>query len=236
MKNQLLSVQDHYKELRNRVMFSIAAFLIVLILNILFSDKNLAFILEIGRDAGYTFVSLSPQEVLIQELRIAATLALLATLPIHLWNICAFVAPAFEIKHALLKIASVLASALVMFVVGVTFAYTILLPFALKYLNGIGAGINVLASISVERYTSLFLCLTFGIGLVFEIPVLCILLTKIGLLSVDLLKKVRGFVTIVCFVIGALITPPDVVSMCIVAIPMVVLYNISILLCKLISE
>lgn len=236
MKNQLLSIEDHYKELRHRVMSSLGSFVLLLIVAIVYSEDCLALVLQLGKDCGYSFVSLSPQEVLLQQLRVALVFSVLVTMPIHLWNICRFVSPAFEVEHSFRKLSIVLVSALIMFVVGMLFAYEVLFPFVLIYLNGMGKNIEIVPSISVEKYTSLFISLTISIGLIFEIPIVCVILTRIGILSSELMKKARGIVTVLCFVIGALITPPDVVSMFIVAFPMVLLYNISIWLCKLVSS
>lgn len=71
MKNQLLSIEDHYKELRHRVMSSLESFVLLLIVAIVYSEDCLALVLQLGKDCGYSFVSLSPQEVLLQQLRVA---------------------------------------------------------------------------------------------------------------------------------------------------------------------
>jgi sec-independent protein translocase protein TatC len=122
---------------------------------------------------------------------------------------------------------------LICFCIGVYFAYRIMLPFMLHFLISLSTGSGVTASISVQNYMTFLMTLFLIFGIVFELPVVSVLLTQMGLLKVEWMKKGRRVVIVVIFVIAALITPPDIVSQIMVAIPMIALYELSIILCTI---
>ena len=121
---------------------------------------------------------------------------------------------------------------LVCFLVGIFFAYKIMLPFMLQFLIGIGADTDISASITVQNYISFLLTMFLIFGAVFELPVLSVVLTQLDLVKVAWMKKGRRVVIVLIFLMAAVITPPDVVSQIMVAIPMMILYEFSILLCS----
>lgn len=228
-----LTFSEHFKELKKRIIICIIAFLGGFLLCLNYSDIFMEFLFKIGKESGYEFVYLSPQEILIQQFKISGFFGIFCAFPIISYQILKFISPAFEVKNTSLKIMFIEIISIIMFFIGVLFAYKILLPFTFSYLYKIGESINVKAQVSVENYISLFLTLITCLGFVFEIPLISVLLTKIGLLNAEIMKKGRNIAIIVIFIIAAIITPPDVVSQCIVAVPMVFLYQISIILCKI---
>ena len=117
----------------------------------------------------------------------------------------------------------------------VYFAYRIMLPFMLQFLIGVSLGTDISAAITVGNYISFLLTMFVIFGLVFELPVVSVMLTQLGILKVEWMKKARRFVIVISFVVAAIITPPDVVSQIMVGIPMLILYQLSIILC-MISE
>ncbi len=106
----------------------------------------------------------------------------------------------------------------------------------LHFLIGISAGSEITASISVQNYITFLLTIFMIFGIVFELPVISVLLTQMRLLKVEWMKKGRRVIIIVIFVVAALITPPDIVSQVMVAIPMVGLYEISIIICSILMK
>ena len=232
-----LSVADHLKELKSRIVVSVIYFIIFFIINLYYSNNLMNFILKIGNNANYQFIYLAPQEILIQQIKLAGTFALLCSIPIILYECIQFIAPVFiEKKHAVIHMIMLEIIGLIMFFIGLVFAYKILLPFTFSYLHDIGNSTNIQAQISIEKYISLFITIMICIGSIFEIPLISIMLTKIGLISSSLMKKGQNIAIVIIFIIAAIVTPPDVVSQCIVAIPMIILYKISILLCKMIEK
>ncbi|MDE7243351.1 MAG: twin-arginine translocase subunit TatC, partial [Oscillospiraceae bacterium] len=125
---------------------------------------------------------------------------------------------------------------LLCFGLGVYFAYRIMLPFMLYFLSSVGGGSGISAAVSVQSYMTFLMTVFVVFGIVFELPVISILLTQMGLLRVQWMRKGRRVVIVAIFVAAALITPPDVVSQVMVAIPMMALYELSILLCTLVQK
>jgi len=119
-----------------------------------------------------------------------------------------------------------------LFVLGSFFAYEVVLPFTLKYfagLNGgsIGSGQSIKAMVSIQSYLNFFVNTMVTFGLVFEMPIVIILLTQLGILNPRFLRKNRKYVILGVFIIAAIITPPDVTSQVLIAVPMLVLFEIS---------
>ena len=125
---------------------------------------------------------------------------------------------------------------LLFFVVGVLFAYYISVPFMLYFLKEFGAGSDIIASISIQEYV-MFLTTVFMIfGVIFEMPVISVLLSLVGVLMAKYLIKARKPAIIIIFIVAAIVTPPDIVSQIMVAVPMVALYELSIVLCRIFSK
>ena len=161
--------------------------------------------------------------------------AVCVSLPVILYEIWAFARPGLEKKESVLSILAIFFG-LICFVGGVIFAYKLMLPFMLEFLIGIRAGTDITASISVHNYISFLLTIFIIFGMVFELPVASVLLTQLGLIKVEWMKKARKVVVVVIFIVAAIITPPDIVSQIMVAIPMILLYQFSILLCWLLMK
>ena len=235
-KNEL-TFSEHLHEFKQRILYTVVLFILIIILCYANCNTLMHFILKLGEDVGYKLVYIAPQEILVQQIRLAGVFSFLITLPVIVYNVSVFLAPVFtDSKKQLLKFALYCVSALIMFIVGCFFAYKLLLPFVFEFLQDVGESSGIQAQISTEKYLNLFICITLAIGVICEIPLLCILLTVIGILNANVLKKARPFVIAGSFIIGALITPPDVLSQIMVAVPMVVLYQISIWICTIIGK
>ena len=122
------------------------------------------------------------------------------------------------------------------FLVGVAFAYFISLPFMLRFLIQFTGEVDVAASISIQQYVSFLLTVFVIFGLVFELPVVSVLLTGLGLVKAEWLVKGRKVMIVIIFVLAAIITPPDIVSQIMVAVPMLGLYEISIALSRVVGR
>ena len=179
-------------------------------------------------DAGYDFVYLEPQEVLVQQLKLDALASLIISLPVIIAEIGLFVAPALDSKAGI--VISVIFGT-IMFLCGVAFSYYILIPFVFYTLYELGINTGITAQVSISSYISLYLTLLFAIGIIFELPLVSLGFTKAGILTGDKMKKGRKIAIIIALIIAALITPPDVLSQLIVALPIILLYELSIRLC-----
>lgn len=226
-----MTLTGHLKELRNRLIVCAVVFVVAT----LFFVANAAPLIDLltavaeSSDGTYyfQFVSVAPQERLMQYFRVALVAATVLTVPVALYNIYAFAKPGLK-KSENFFFKLVLLMGLGMFIVGIVFAYKLMLPFMMRFLSvGIGGTEYIEATTSIESYVSLCLTMFVIFGCVFEMPLVTIILSKMGIVNPQLLKKARGVAIVVIFFIAAVVTPPDVVSQCMVAGPMVLLYFIS---------
>ncbi|MCI8401268.1 MAG: twin-arginine translocase subunit TatC [Lachnospiraceae bacterium] len=230
----VMGVVDHIREFRNRLIVIAVIFVAAVIIGFYYAAP-LIDILKVPSADLYNFVYLGPQELLLQYVRVSVVAALVVTAPVILYELLAFASPGLKPSEKSFVMA-ILMLGLLFFVLGVIFAYTILLPFMLKFFDTIGMESGVEAQISIEKYVSLMISIMGVMGLVFEMPVLTILLTQMGFLKPEWLKKSRRVVVVVIFIVAAIITPPDVVSQVMVAIPMLGLFQISIVFSSMVRK
>ncbi|MCQ2442699.1 MAG: twin-arginine translocase subunit TatC [Oscillospiraceae bacterium] len=225
-QNGSMPLTGHLKELRNRILICVIPFAVLTAVFIPIADKFLKVLTDMGTDYGYQYVYLSPQELLIEYLRIAVLGAIICCVPIILFQIWSFAQPGLEKGEKRMFGFSMLFG-LLCFCLGILFAYKITLPFMLNFLIGLSNS-TVSAAISIEKYTSFLLTVFMIFGIIFEMPLLSVVLTNLGLIQPDLLKKVRKPAIVVSFILAALITPPDIFSQVMVALPIILLYQVSI--------
>lgn len=231
-KNEL-TVAAHTKELIFRVLKCVLIWIIAFAFFYVNALSILSFLRQLADEVGYVLIAIAPQDVLLQELRLAATLALICTFPLLLFEVSAFVFPIFDSKKIKVKIVFTEIVAMALFVFGVVLAYKLLLPTIIRFLAEISVDAMVASQISLKEYVSLYLTLVFCIGLIFEMPLLVIVLTRAGIVTPERMKGAFRWVIVLCFIVAAIITPPDIISQIMVALPMIVLYGVSILLSAL---
>ena len=225
-----MTLTGHLKELRNRLIICAAVFVVGVIGFLAISDKLIDLLTAMAMNANYTFVFLAPQEKLMQYFRVSLIAAVIVTIPVALYQVYAFAKPGLKRSESFF-FRLVLLFGLALFCVGVLFAYKLMMPFMLRFLStGIEGAEYIQTTTSIESYVNLCLTMFIIFGCVFEMPLITIILSKMGIINPQLLKQVRGVAIVIIFFIAAVVTPPDIVSQCMVAGPMVLLYFISILL------
>ena len=165
----------------------------------------------------------------MQYFRVSILAGVVVTVPVAFYHIYAFAKPGLKRSESFF-FKMVMLLGLILFCVGVLFAYKVTLPFMLNFLVTLEGTDYITASISIESYINLCLTMFIIFGCVFEMPLITIILSKMGIINPTLLKQVRGVAIVIIFFIAAVVTPPDIVSQCMVAGPMVLLYFISIFL------
>src|SRR5690606_11486945 len=216
---------DHLGELRKQLIKSAFVFLFFLLL--VFSTLNFWFPYVVR---GHDLVILGPLEIIKFYTSISVTLALGLSLPFlshFLWQL---VKPGLkEEESRFLGLYSPVM--LLLFILGIAFGYFILNPLSYQFLVGLGAA-NFAVMISASEYVHFLIMTTVPLGLLFEMPIVALFLSSIGILSSVSMKKVRKWSYLVLAIVSALITPPDFISQLLVLIPMALLYEASIYLVK----
>ena len=224
-----MTLTGHLKELRNRLIICAVVFVVSVVITLMYADRLIDILTAMGQ-GYYTFVSIAPQEKLMQYFRVSLLAAVVVTVPVALYQMYAFAKPGLK-KSETFFLKLVILLGLALFVVGVMFAYKLMMPFMLRFLStGIEGADYIQTTTSIESYVSLCLTMFIIFGCVFEMPLVTIILSKMGIANPEILKKARGVAIVLIFFIAAVVTPPDIVSQCMVAIPMVLLYFVSIFL------
>jgi sec-independent protein translocase protein TatC len=223
----------HLEELRKRLMIAGGAWLLAFFVCYSFAEPLFLYLSNPLREAlpeGSSLVFLTATEPFFTYLKIAAMAALVVSLPVILWQVWAFVAPGLHTQERRFGVAFVATSCL-FFSAGTYFGFTFIFPLILSVLIKFGVGVGgISAMLSMDGYLSLALHLLLAFGLVFELPVVIVLLARLGVVDHLWLRQNRKYMVIVAFVFGAIFTPgPDVFSQCALAIPFVILYEGGIL-------
>lgn len=230
-----MGIIDHLSELRKRIFVIVVVFLTVTVVGFNFCDDLVALLVQKAKIIGYEMVYIAPGELFTQYIRLAIVGGLVLSSPVILFQTWLFIKPALKKKEKTTVFLSLMAG-LVCFILGALFAYFIVVPITLTFFMSVDSHQSVQATISIQNYLSFVLSTLITFGIIFEMPVITILLSELGLLKTEWLTGSRKVVIVVIFVMAAIITPPDVVSQILVAIPMLLLFEISVLLSKVIRK
>lgn len=226
-----LTVIGHLQELRKRLLWSVIA--VAVGIGVSFPLVPYIFDILKSRAEGVDLVFLRVTEMLGTYINVAFYCGIALALPFLIYQLVMFLSPALrdrEKKYVYFSLPAIF----ILFAAGVCFAYFIFLPPALRFLFSFGGDVAE-PMISISNYVSVVVKLLFCVGVVFEIPLVITLLAKLGLVSPQALAKGRKWAVLAAFVLGAAITPTvDPVNQTLIAAPIVVLYEISIWLAKLV--
>lgn len=224
---------EHLGELRKRIIIISIAVILCTGISFRYIQPIMAELISAGENY-FEFIYISPSELFLAYIKVAIIFGVILSLPILLYQIWLFVRPGFE-KVAGRHILLALLAGVIFFFIGALFCYKVVLPLALRFFGGMTIE-NINPMITVANYIGFVSSMILAFGLVFEMPMLVLLLSKIGIISSGFLKKYRKYVILIIFILSAILTPPDVVSQILLAIPMLILYEISILLAKLVER
>jgi sec-independent protein translocase protein TatC len=219
---------DHLEELRWRSIKIIASVFVLTVISFFVSDFFLDFLLYPSKriTTELDLQVLKVQTIFIIKLEIALIIGIVLSIPVIFYQLWAFVAPGLlerERKWVWPTIIVIIIS----FLAGVSFAYFLIIPYALDFFLSL-APETVQNNIAIDFYFGFILRIILVFGVVFELPVVSLFLTKIGLLTPQFLRKYRRYAVITIFVMAALLTPPDPTTQVMLGIPLVILYEFTI--------
>jgi sec-independent protein translocase protein TatC len=230
------TLTDHLAELRDRLIKSLWAVAATTILCWNFSDKILDTIVNPVRDyvPNGKLVFLNPMDMFLSHMKISLLAGVILACPILVYHLWRFVSPGLY-DHERKYGAAFILSGTGLFFVGVCFAYFLVLPAALKFLLTFGSSSGQ-AMITLPEYLSFFLTMIVVFGASFELPLVIVILGLFGIVNQKFLREKRRYAVVLLAVISAVITPPDVLSMMMLLVPMWGLYELSIILVGMIGE
>ncbi|MDS7926784.1 twin-arginine translocase subunit TatC [Acinetobacter sp. V115_6] len=232
-----MKYSEHLKELRKRLIYSIGAVLAIFLLLLPLAQKNYHFLahpLISLLPSNSTMIATDVMSTFLAPFKLNIYFAILLSIPFILYQFWQFVAPALYQKEKRFGIALVISSNL-LFYLGVVFAYTLILPLALKFFV-LASPDNVLPMTDINSYLDFCLKLFLAFGLAFQIPVLTYILIFIGLISIQQLEAHRKHIIVFFFFIAMFITPPDVFSMLALAVPMWLLFELGLWVTKFTTQ
>jgi sec-independent protein translocase protein TatC len=233
---------EHLGELRTRLLYSLAGFVVAFVLCFMFLWKPVLDIVTAPLEAACSaqgkpcpVIYTSLIEPFFTQVKIGAFAALCITFPLIAAQLYKFIAPGLY-KNERSALVPFLIATPIMFAVGATFLYFVLLPLALHFFVSYQKYANIELMPKIGEYIDLVMKLVFAFGLCFEMPVILTLLAKVGIVTSQALREKRRYAIIVVVVVAAIFTPPDAISMCSLAVPMIALYEISIWLARSIEK
>ncbi len=226
-----LPFTSHLEELRKRLIYAAGAWLVGFIACYAFAEKLFGFVSGPVKKAlppGKSLVFITATEPFFTYLQVAALAGFLIALPVILWQVWAFIAPGLYSHEKRLAIPFVSGSFLC-FASGTYFGFFWVFPTIFKFLIQFGsAGGEIEAMLSMGAYLSICTKLLLAFGMVFELPIVMFFLGRMGVVDADWLRKNRKYAFLLAFVMGAILTPPDLISQTAIAAPFIILYEVSI--------
>ena len=231
MNSDKMKVTEHLNELRKTVVIIAIAVIVCSALMLSLSGKILSSFTETD---GYTFVYTSPEMIATQKLKIALICGIIISLPISVTAIWKFIRPAMNAKEKCTA-GLVLVFGIILFFLGAVFAYGVIFPIMLRFFKSIET-VGIAPYISIAEYVNFMItvCLIFGIA--FELPIVMVCLESMGIVQKQFFEKMRKYAIAVIFVVAALVTPSDIFSMVITAVPMIIIYELGIAVIKFKSQ
>ena len=231
------SFLSHLIELRSRLLRAVAAVLLILIVLIPFANKLYAWLAKPLIDhlpVGGAMIATDVASPFFAPLKLAFFVAIFLAMPFILYQFWAFVSPGLYRNERRLAI-PLLASSVLLFYIGCAFAYFLVLPAIFTFMTSVApAGVAVMPDIA--RFLDFVLVLFLAFGICFEVPVALVILVAIGVATPEQLVKSRPYTIVGAFVIAAVLTPPDVISQLMLAIPMCLLYELGIIASRMLAK
>ena len=241
------TISEHLLELRSRIIKSLIFFVLAFIISYINADKIYDFLLQpyvkaLGSDgvANKRLIFTALQETFVTYIKLSFFSALFFSFPVFLIQVWKFIAPGLYSNEKKAILPFMIATP-VLFLLGAFLAYQFIMPLAIKFFLSFESltsqtSMPIQLEAKVSEYLSLIMIFMIAFGLSFELPVLLILLATVGFVDSKYLSERRRYIIVIIFIVAAIITPPDPISQIGLAIPLMLLYEISILIIKYLEK
>ena len=222
-----MTVGEHIGELRKRVIKVLILFLLFTVLGLIWADEVVLFLKDQPVAAEIPWVVLGLTDAFKVYFLFAMVLAVIMTFPFALYQVWAFVSPGLTPKERRITLFFIPAAVL-LFLAGLAFGYFWLLPFMIQFMMGLADRLGAEEMYGMVHYFQFLIMFVVPFGFIFQLPVLVLFFTRLGVITPALLKRIRKYAYFALFVLAAVITPPDLFSHLLVTVPLILLYEFRI--------
>ena len=237
MKSKNYSLTEHLLELRNRILIIVSSIVICAVLlspfaNTIYNFLSLPLLSVLPE--GSSMIAVDVAAPFLAPFKLIVLLAIAITFPISIYNFWAFISPGLY-NNERKFVAPILISSTILFYLGILFAYYIVFPLIFSFFTSIApAGVQIATDIT--SFLNFVIKIFFAFGLAFEVPIITLVVVLAGLTTVESLSRKRPYIIVFAFIIGMILTPPDVISQVLLAIPIWVLFEFGLFLAKIITK
>ncbi|HEX7056023.1 MAG TPA: twin-arginine translocase subunit TatC [Bacilli bacterium] len=224
---------EHLGELRKRIIWVLIVFSVVTIAGMAFADPVIRYLQKAAPIPDLQWNVFSPWDAVRIYMQFAFAIGIVVTLPFTLYQLWAFIKPGLRKveQQATLRY---IPAGILLFVIGFCFAYFVVFPMAMYFTRVMSTKLGLRETYGITQYFSFMFNIIFPISLLFEMPIIVMFLTRLRLLNPKRLGRLRRYAYLILLIVGAIITPPDLVSAVLVTIPLILLYEFSVWLSRII--
>ncbi|AOV06686.1 twin-arginine translocase subunit TatC [Sporosarcina ureilytica] len=227
-----LTIIEHIDELRKRLMVIVVFFVIALVGGFFIAKPLIQYLQYTEEAKSLTLNAFNVTDPILIYLKVIVIVSFILISPVLSYQLWSFVSPGLHEKERKVTL-SYIPFGFLLFLGGISFSYFILFPYIMKFTMALANELDITQTLGINEYFNFLIQITIPFGLIFQMPILTLFLTRLGILNPTILVKVRKYAFFVLFVIAAIITPPDLFSHLFVTVPLFLLYEISILISRI---
>lgn len=232
-ENVEMTMVEHLTELRRRIIWVLAVFVLSMVVGLYFAGPVIEYLKQDPMAGGVPLKSFHPSDALGVYMQFAFLLALVVTIPVLLFHIWRFVSPGLRLNEKRATL-SFIPAAFFLFIVGILFGYCIVFPMIIQFMAGITTQIGADPNYGIAQYFGFLFNMVIPFGFLFELPIIVMFLTRLRILNPMRLAKMRRLAYFGLAVVAVTLTPPDIMSDVLVTIPLLVLYEVSVWLSRIV--
>ncbi|RAT99245.1 twin-arginine translocase subunit TatC [Brevibacillus sp. Leaf182] len=233
MKDQEMTVVEHLTELRKRIIWVLAVFIVALVVGFFLAGPLVDYLKQEPIADGVPIVSLHPSDALRVYMQVAFLVGAVITLPVALYHVWRFVSPGMEVQEKRGTLYFIPAACF-LFIVGILFGYYVVFPMVMQFMTSITASMGADPNYGIAQYFGFMFNMVIPFGILFQLPIIVMFLTRLRILNPMRLAKARRYAYFALAVVGITLTPPEIVSDILVIIPLLLLYELSIWLSRVV--
>ncbi|WP_227939901.1 twin-arginine translocase subunit TatC [Alkalihalobacillus deserti] len=227
MEQRDMSVMEHIVELRRRIVISLIFFTVALIAGFFLAKPLIMYLQSTPTAQDLPMNAFKMTDPIRIFMTFAVSIGLIFTFPVIMYQLWAFIRPGLHEKEQKATLAYI-PFAFILFITGLAFSYFILFPYIIQFMGNLAGSLGITEQYGVNEYFSFLFQITLPFGILFQLPVVVMFLTRLGIITPSFLSQIRKIAYFVLLVLAGFITPPEVISHLMVTVPMLLLYEFSI--------